>query len=289
MNNQDDLKKGSITGFDRSWQTRKEATYNHWTSGRPKNQIQLAFQNHWTLFRDYLQQEGIHSGRCLEVGCGRGTLSSYFAQNGYDCTLLDSSKKVLDTAKSIFARNGHDANYIQGDANQLPFLSGQFDVLFSIGLLEHFEHVSLTIHEQIRVLKPGGRFFGYIVPERPDNIQKYYSWINQILKTSARICGRSGKVMQKEEIYRSDFGSEHYINALKDQPVNQVEAYGMYPLPMISHSPEFPFSLLPKPVEWVLARVFESVLATRKILFRRHPWKCREELGQAFLVTFRKA
>ena len=35
--------EGSQGAFNQNWRLRKEAFYNHWNSGKPKNQVQLAF------------------------------------------------------------------------------------------------------------------------------------------------------------------------------------------------------------------------------------------------------
>lgn len=280
---------GSVTQFDRNWNERSEARYNHWVSGLPSNQIQLAFRQHWELFSEIMH--GARSGRCLEVGCGRGSISSYFADNGFDCVLLDSSKSVLETAKSIFQHNGHQATFVHGDALCLPFHQGSFDVVVSIGLLEHFENVSAVISEQVRVLRPGGLFLGYVVPERVDNIQRYFGWINCLLKYFRCFAGaihKSAMESPKCAVYRSDYDSRHYKAAFQGQPVEGLTSFGVYPLPMISHSPKFPFSLLPKPMEFALTRLFEIVLLLRRAVLRKNPWICRENLGQAFLLTCRK-
>jgi len=283
-----DKKSGSVAEFDQNWQTRKEAQYNHWTRGPAKNQVQLAFKNHYQIFSKLLREDRIASGTCLEVGCGRGSISSYFADDGYDCTLLDYSAAVLKTAEQILASNGHQATFVCGDANDLPAPDNSFDVTVSIGLLEHFEDIRKPIMEQVRVLKPGGRFFGYVVPERPDNVQKYFRWVNSFLSILARLGGTRGKIVQKEAIYRSDLGSRRYLESVQGLPVRDVQAFGLYPMPMISHSPEFPFSLLPPPLEWTLTKLFEASLQARRLMLKRHPWICREEMGQAFLITFRK-
>lgn len=283
---------GSVEEFDQNWQERKEAKYNHWVRGPVQNQVQLAFRNHWTLFKKILEERAMKD--CLEVGGGRGSLSSYFADHGVNCTLLDTSTSILETAEQIFKTNGHTATYIEGNAMDMPFEDNSFDVVASIGLLEHFEDIKTPIHEQIRVLRSGGTFFGYIVPERPDNVQKHYNWINKVLKFFANIfTSQENKPAPKTDIFRSDFGSERYLPVLQDQPIENIEVCGMYPLPMVSHSPEFPFSLLPKPMEWILARIFSFVLWCRKIIFgsrlyQGHPWTCKEEFGQAFLLTFTK-
>ena len=71
--------------------------------------------------------------------------------------------------------------------------------------------------------------------------------------------------------------------------VSEIATYGMYCLPMISHSPAFPFSLLPAPLERALVIGFSGILGLRRLVFRKDPWTCREKLGQAFLMMARKA
>jgi ubiquinone/menaquinone biosynthesis C-methylase UbiE len=279
-------KISGTAGFSANWKHRAEALVNHWTAGDPENQIQLAFRKHWELFRERLGDK--NSGKCLEVGCGRGTISSYFASAGYDCTLLDYSAEALDLARAIFGKAGWPAKFIRGDANALPFKDGSFDVVVSIGLLEHFENVEKPLREQWRVLKPGGTCLAYIVPERPDNVQRYFRWVNLGLKLASPLWATLKAVAAKAEVYRSDFGSERYLDVVRDLSVTDVFVSGVYPLPMISHSPEFPFSLLPKPLEGALTSVFQAVLAARKKITGRNPWLCDEKFGQAFLVSFRK-
>jgi len=281
-------KMGDSENFDRSWRTRKETRYTHWIKGRPTNQIQLAFRSHWEVFQELIGDLSNNTGDVLEVGCGRGSLSSYFADAGWRCTLLDHSPAVLETARGIFDVCGHKADFIPGDANDLPFAENMFDVTFSIGLLEHFENVRPVISEQLRVLRPGGWFIGYVVPERPDNVQRYFNWINTFLRLLSLFNTREPKA-RKPEIYRSDFGSRHYINEMKGLTYSNLSTFGMYPLPMISHSPDFPFSLLPAPFELCLTRLFESVLFLRKKFFGKHGWICHEKMGQAFIIAAKKS
>jgi ubiquinone/menaquinone biosynthesis C-methylase UbiE len=279
---------GSAEEFDSNWKQRKETLYNHWTKGRPKNQIQLAFRSHWNLFQELIG--GAKYSNCLEVGCGRGSISSYFADAGYKCSLLDCSASVLDTAKEILHKNNHQAEFINGDALDLPFDDNSFDVIVSIGLLEHFEDIKTPIHEQHRVLRPGGLFLGYIVPERKDNIQKYFNWLNYVFADIAELFSSIKKnPTAKSEIYRSDFGSERYLSIINQLSVKDVQVMGVYPLPMLSHSPEFPFSLLPKPLEILFTEIFQGILRIRSVLYKKNPWICNEELGQAFLLAFKKA
>ncbi|WP_375571413.1 class I SAM-dependent methyltransferase [Ahrensia marina] len=278
---------GSTTAFDTNWRSREESYYNHWVRGRPANQIQLAFRSHWEVFQGLMGEAAERKGQALEVGCGRGSLSSYFADAGWECTLLDYSATALTIASEIFQRNGLLGTFTTGDANALPFPDNSFDATTSIGLLEHFEDVRQPIAEQLRVLKPGGWFIAYIVPERPDNVQRYFNWANRGLKLLAS--SHTESQPPKDDVYRSDLGSERYLKAIKGLPFENVNTFGMYPMPMISHSPEFPFTLLPPPAEWILTRIFQAALASRRLLTGQHGWICSERLGQAFLLAFQKS
>lgn len=279
-------RSGSIAEFRVSWRERRESVYNHWIRGTPRNQVQLAFRCHWEVFSRKLGARP--PGRSLEVGCGRGSLSSYFADNGWQATLLDSSPEVLAIAGGIFERNGHAATFVAGDANSLPFDDEDFDAVASIGLLEHFEDPSQAIVEQWRVLRPGGWLFAYIVPERPDNVQRYFNWVNTLLKMTVGRMQGEGKGAAKQQLYRSDSGSAAYLPIFERLSPAETFVAGMYPLPLVSHSPEFPFSLLPVPMERVLVALFRLTISVRTILFRRHGWLCSERMGQAFLIAARK-
>jgi len=270
--------------FKESWQQcTTEALYTHWTPGEPKNQIQLAFRNHWTLFQETMQNNpAFNQGkRCLEVGCGRGSLSAYFSEAGYDCTMLDISQTVIAIAQRIFSHNGLSARFITGDAKEMPLADNSFDIVFSIGLFEHFEDPAPFVTEQLRILDEGGMFFGYIVPQYIDNVQKDFAWVNDVLKGYGQ---QSGIQTQKPAVYRSDAGSERYIPFLEQYGLKDIQSSGVYPLPMISHAIDFPFSLMPPASEQVLVERFKRQLSERRREAGHHPWLCREGYGQAFLV-----
>jgi SAM-dependent methyltransferase len=275
-------KSGDVAAFDRSWKQRQETHYTHWTRGEPQNQIQLAFRQHWTLFQELMGPD-FRGRRCLEVGCGRGSISAYFADAGFDCTLLDLSPAVIETARKIFEHHGLRAKFDVGDALNLPYPDGSFDVIVSIGLLEHFEDIERVLTEQIRVLAKDGLFLGYVVPELPDNVQKDYHWVNDLIRALIPENERVAAA-RKESIYRSSALSGPYIEVLKKLPVGNIGSSGVYPLPMISHSPSFPFTLLNAECEAILVRHFSEVLAQRRRETGKHPWLCDERYGQAFLL-----
>lgn len=279
------IKLGSVEAFGENWQTRNETGYSHWTRGQPTNQIQLAFRQHWLTFNELLAGR-VGQMDCLEVGCGRGTLSAYFADAGWNCSLLDISETAISAAQKMFRENGLDAEYFVDDCTAMPFEDNSFDLTFSIGLLEHFEDVQKVIEEQFRVLRPGGLFIGYVVPEFKNNIQKDYNWVNDVLRQC--FVDETKQATGKSEVYRSDDLSPKYLEILKKLGANEIFTSGTYPLPMISYSPEFPFSLMPDEIEGILVKSFEARLEAQRVETNSNPWLCDEEYGQAFLVVGRK-
>jgi len=277
------FKKGSVNSFDNNWKQRPETLYNHWSAGSPKNQIQLAFSQHYDLFIELINKPD--KLKVLEVGCGRGSLSSHFASKGHECHLLDISETVINTAKEIFIKNKHEAHFYVGDANSLDFEESTFDVLVSIGLLEHFESLEQIIDEQYRVLKKGGILINYVVPENKENVQKDFNWINDILKAQSK--NNDQIIIEKEELYRSDSDSKKYIKKYTEAGFKEIFSSGVYPLPMISPSIDFPFSLMDAESERILVDNFKINLEKRKSK-NSHPWLCDEEYGQAFIVTGKK-
>lgn len=267
--------------FSINWKLRKERLYTHWTRENPVNQAQFAFRNHWRVFYRLLKNSNFNGGkRCLEVGCGRGTMSSYFTEAGYDSTLLDLSESIISVARKIFQNNKLKAKFLVADTRFLPIKDSSFDIVFSFGLLEHFRDVELPISEQIRVLKKKGLFLGYVVPEYKNNIQKQYLWINQLLKGYAKA---PGVFRYKQKLYRSGYNSKNYMAIMRKFGLIDINSSGIYPVPMISHSVEFPFTLMPPKSEKALVKYLEKILKSRRKL-RADPWLCKEGYGQAFLL-----
>lgn len=276
--------KGDSAAFDANWASRKETQYLHWTRGEPENQIQLAFRRHWITFNRLLDGDA-GSKRCLEVGCGRGSLSAYFADAGWDCTLLDLSENAIRRAEEAFLKEDLKAKFDVGDCLDLPYEDRSFDLVFSIGLLEHFENIEDAITEQVRVLDKNGLFIGYVVPHIPDSLQKDFEWVNELLRSILKAETQEAKE-GKVDVFRSDEMSPRYISCLEQCGLKDIGARGIYSLPMVSHSPEFPFSLLPGEAEQTLVGVFESWLEASG---EEDPWLCDEGKGQAFIVWGRKA
>lgn len=278
--------KGSAESFNKNWCESKETNYNHFIRGRVKNQIQFAFRQHWDFLREVVKIP--KTGSSLEVGCGRGSISSYLAENGYNVTLLDISEKVIDTAKKTFKANNHfsKADFYVGDAEALPFEDKKFDIVISIGLLEHFKDARKVISEQIRILKKNGLFIAYVVPEKW-SIQNIFKPLNNFLKNNKQLFLEQNIIKNKSKVYRSKYDSGYYLDILKNESIKNVKVKGVFPFPSISYSADFPFTLMPDSIERVLVDIYTNIAAAKRNK-AMHPWVCDELLGQGFYIWGKK-
>ena len=86
----------------------------------------------------------------LELGCMDGMVSAALAEKGIKCFALDISTAGFD-------QRGRDAGvkFVQGDATQLPFGSGAFELILSFASYEHFCDPRSVLLEAARILRPG--------------------------------------------------------------------------------------------------------------------------------------
>jgi glycosyltransferase involved in cell wall biosynthesis/ubiquinone/menaquinone biosynthesis C-methylase UbiE len=99
-----------------------------------------------------------HEGeRILEVGAGLGTDLAQFALGGAIVTDLELAQGHLELAKENFALRGLPGEFVPGDAENIPFPDGEFDVVYSNGVIHHIPDTQRVIEEMHRVLKPGGK------------------------------------------------------------------------------------------------------------------------------------
>jgi demethylmenaquinone methyltransferase/2-methoxy-6-polyprenyl-1,4-benzoquinol methylase len=93
--------------------------------------------------------------RALDVCCGTGDLANALAKAGAVATGLDFSHQMLDRAAK--RKISDKVDFIQGDAQNLPFDNGSFDIV-TIGYgLRNLADWQKGVVEMARILKPGGR------------------------------------------------------------------------------------------------------------------------------------
>jgi tellurite methyltransferase len=74
--------------------------------------------------------------RLLDIGCGEGRNSVFFARNGYQVTAFDTSPGGVEKTKQLAAEAGVRIDAFVADINAFR-LTEPFDVLFSTGVLQY--------------------------------------------------------------------------------------------------------------------------------------------------------
>lgn len=77
------------------------------------------------------------SANLLEIGCGMGTDSLVFAQNGFNVTGVDITPAHLYLARKLFNLYQSDGTFYKGNAEQLSFPDNSFSCVYSYGVLHH--------------------------------------------------------------------------------------------------------------------------------------------------------
>lgn len=89
----------------------------------------------------------------LDVGCGTGHWSRFFAECGYTVVGVDVAKEMIRVAQ---AHNPAGIRYRVADARDLPFRDGSFDVVAAIATIEFVPDVHAALREMLRCLRAGG-------------------------------------------------------------------------------------------------------------------------------------
>ena len=111
--------------------------------------------NPWTMGR---LAEG---ERVLDLGSGAGTdsliASQMVAPTGH-VTGIDMTPAMLSKARGAAAEMGAaNVEFVESEAEQLPFPDGSFDVVISNGVIDLIPDKDAVFAELYRVLTPGGR------------------------------------------------------------------------------------------------------------------------------------
>ena len=111
---------------------------------------------------------GLH---LLDIGCGLGGASRYFAQErGCRVTGLDLTAEYIRVAEALARRVGlqHRVSYRQGSALDLPFAAASFDGAYMLHVGMNIADKKRVFAEVRRVLRPGGVFAIYDVMREGD-------------------------------------------------------------------------------------------------------------------------
>lgn len=94
--------------------------------------------------------------RVLDVAAGTGNASIPAAVAGAIVTASDLTPELFATGRRIAAEHGVGLEWVEADAEALPFADGSFDIVMSCVGAMFAPHHQVTADELLRVVRPGG-------------------------------------------------------------------------------------------------------------------------------------
>jgi ubiquinone/menaquinone biosynthesis C-methylase UbiE len=100
---------------------------------------------------------GDDKSKLLDIGCGGGHFIAKAQVSTFDCTGIEASSVGLEECR----KRVPEAKFYLDDIEKMGFVDGTFDIVTSIGTLEHVVNIPIAVSECFRVLKDGGVFYVY--------------------------------------------------------------------------------------------------------------------------------
>lgn len=154
----------------------------------------------------------------LDVACGTGQISIPASRSGVKVTGIDIAINWIAVARACARSEGLDAKFDEGDAENLLYPNGSFDVIATVVGAMFAPQPDKVAAELIRVCKPGGRIL--MVNWTPEG------FVGQMLKTIGKHLPPPSDVPSpllwgNEEIVKERFGNNvsHIILTKKIYPL----------------------------------------------------------------------
>jgi ubiquinone/menaquinone biosynthesis C-methylase UbiE len=166
---------------------------------------------HIQLYHRTATQADITGARVLEVSCGHGGGASYLVR-----TLRPASYAGLDfnPAGVAFCRERHNLpglDFVQGDAENLPFADQSFDAVINIEASHCYPRFPRFLAEVARVLRPGGHFL--YTDLRPRHLVA--DWESAIAEAPMGL--RSERIVNAEVLRGIEKNTHHWSLILLDR------------------------------------------------------------------------
>jgi SAM-dependent methyltransferase len=181
--------------------------------------------------RIFYEQLDIPAGcQLLDVACGSGQVALWAARDGVNATGVDIAPNLVARAQARAKAEGLNARFIEGDAEDLPFEDGSFDVVTSLVGAMFAPRPEVVAQELLRVCSPGGMIaMGNWTSE---------GFVGQMFKTFARFIAPSGMpapvLWGDENVVRTRLGGgssdltmtrRHYLFSYPFPPAEVVELF----------------------------------------------------------------
>lgn len=107
------------------------------------------------IARYLFAKQFVKGKRVLDVACGSGYGAYELLKGGASAVIgLDNSRQAISYARKKYKKKG--ISFLRGDAEEMPFMKGEFDIIVSFETIEHLKNQDEFVIEVKRVLKNKG-------------------------------------------------------------------------------------------------------------------------------------
>lgn len=193
----------------------------HWAVSLEPSKLALNFIK-------LLRKCRITKGKILEIGCGNGRDSFFFAGQGFDVTGIDIAPGAITLCqknKTAFIKKGiikkSQIKFLAANAEKLPFKEKSFIGAYSVGVL-HSTNLEKSLRELARVIENNGLIVIHIFEKTiflpAKKMEKYYSpkeIKNIVAKLPFRILKFESNISRKNPDYDKKTGwHKHFATIL---------------------------------------------------------------------------
>ncbi len=133
----------------------KERAHKTWAAGSFDDIAKLI----WSVGSELVDAVGVGPGeKVLDVAAGTGNAAIAAAERGAEVTASDLTPELFVAGRANAAAAGVELEWLEADAEALPFEDESFDVVLSTFGIMFAPRQEVAAAEAVRVLRPGGRF-----------------------------------------------------------------------------------------------------------------------------------
>ena len=158
----------------------KKTTVGYWDKAYSKpprfrlpSRLNLSIRNAQRLLRGHVKP----GMRFLEIGCAPGKMLAWVAFClGARVAGIDYSKRGIEFAQRVFDAVGIKGDLRCEDILDTTFEPGTFDIVYSNGVIEHFNDAREIVRQHAVLLKPYGKAL-IVIPNLSGPWQKLVKWL----------------------------------------------------------------------------------------------------------------
>jgi len=185
-----------------SFEGREKIGTKPWT---PEEFLALGAADFADVSRQW-EHYGMRRGRCVEIGCGAGRMTSALARTFDTVLAVDVSEHQVARARELLGPAARNVDFQVVDEPVIPAADASADAVFSCHVFQHLpgkRAVATYLREAYRVLRPGGTVcFHLPVPgaHLGSHQSPLWYWLRNLYKRAKRFFG----VVNIAEYHRYD-------------------------------------------------------------------------------------